>query len=171
MTSAEVIPALAGDTRPFGSARGRRFRAVDGWIKEKSPEYDYGVILLEQPLGPALSVFPVAALTDAQLDGLTANIAGYPSDRDLASRMYFHARTIAAVGARLVQYDIDTYRGQSGSPVWVVLPDGRRIAVAVHTNGRYPSLEFNSGTRITADVLGNLQQWMAEAAVEPAPDQ
>jgi V8-like Glu-specific endopeptidase len=53
-------------------------------------------------------------------------------------------------------YDIDTFAGQSGAPVWVRRPDGKRYAVAIHTNG---SLSGNSAVRITGQVFQNLKSW------------
>jgi glutamyl endopeptidase len=56
-------------------------------------------------------------------------------------------------------YDIDTFGGQSGSPIWQQTAEAGLIAVGIHTTGGVSS---NSGTRITADVLGNLVKWTTE---------
>ncbi|MDC0744747.1 peptidoglycan-binding protein [Polyangium mundeleinium] len=163
MKSVEVTPALDSDARPFGSVVGKKFHAAEEWIKDKSSEYDYGVILLDEPIRLESGFFVPMPASNAELEGVLANIAGYPSDRELGRRLFFHARKLQNIGTRRVQYDIDTFGGQSGSPVWVTLPNGKRIVTAIHTNGTTPSVKFNSGTRITAEVLRNLTKWAAEA--------
>lgn len=167
MDSVEVIPALDFEARPLGSVVGTRLRSVDGWIRDRSPEYDFGAILLDQPVQLGSEFFTPLPLSDAELSGILANIAGYPSDREMASRLFYHARAVQSVGTRRLQYDVDTFGGQSGSPVWVTRPDGTRVVVAIHTNGISPGVKFNSGTRITADVLQQLREWSAQVGMAP----
>lgn len=155
----EVIPALDGNQRPFGSAVGHRLRAVDGWIDEEDTNNDYGAILLDQDLGANTGWFSFAALSDAELTSNLATISGYPADRDAATLQYFHSRNISRVTPRRLQYDIDTYGGQSGSAIFVQ-SNGEPVAVGIHTTG---SSLGNSGTRIVPEVFSNMQQWKNEA--------
>ncbi|HVR37913.1 MAG TPA: trypsin-like peptidase domain-containing protein [Thermoanaerobaculia bacterium] len=154
----EVIPGLDRTFRPFGSAVGRRFRAPQGWIDNADTNVDYGAIQLDTPLGRRTGFFAFGALSDAQLRETDANISGYPGDRDQASRQYFHARTIQQTNPTRLFYDIDTFGGQSGSPIFLNV-SGRRVAVGIHTTGGSRS---NSGTRITADVFNNMNTWRNE---------
>jgi len=164
--SIEVIPALTRNQRPFGAAVGTRFRAVDGWIKDHSKDYDYGVILLDEDLGSRPGSIQVATLDEAELTRSIAQIAGYPVDREAGTAMYFHAREIRAASAFRVSYEIDTYGGQSGSPVWITRQNGERLAVAIHTTGGETS---NTATRITSEVVENLNRWRSEPREESAP--
>ena len=62
-------------------------------------------------------------------------------------------------GAAAVILDIDTFGGQSGSPVWRFL-NGQRHGVAIHTNGVGGcGGSVNCGTRITQPVFDNLVAW------------
>lgn len=158
-TAIEVIPALDGNQRPFGSATGRRLRAVSGWIDEEDSNNDYGAILLDENLGEQTGWFSFAALSDTELTTNFATISGYPADLDRATRQYFHARNISRVSPRRLQYDIDTYGGQSGSSIHIE-SNGERVAVGIHTTG---SSLGNSGTRIVAEVFNNMQRWKNEA--------
>lgn len=152
-----VIPALDGHQAPrFGALKAKRFRTVDGWIDGKAAGSDYGGILLDQPIGEQLGYFAVGALGDRQLKRSWANISGYPSDRGSAREQYFHARLLVEVNESRLFYDIDTFGGQSGSPIWFTADDGRRIAIGIHTSG---SQRENAGTRITGNVLANLREW------------
>ena len=152
-----VIPALNGGEAPrFGAVTATRFRTVDGWIEGKAAGSDYGGILLDQPIGEQLGYFAVGALGDEQLRQSWANISGYPTDRGSARQQFFHARLLVEVNEARLFYDIDTFSGQSGSPIWFSAEDGRRIAVGIHTSG---SQRENAGTRINGNVLANLRDW------------
>ena len=155
--SIEVIPGRHGSTEPFGRAIATRFASVDGWVDESGRDFDYGVIFLDDDaLGRRLGNFGVEALDKDELTAATAKISGYPADLDRAQFQYFHERPLmSATESRLV-YDIDTFGGQSGSPVWQDTEERGLIAVGIHTTGGVSS---NSGTRISRDVLENLIAW------------
>lgn len=155
----DIIPAKFGDKEPYRHFTATRFRATDGWTKGVSQDFDYGVILLDDGTpGDRTGWFEVNALEDTGLEG-EANISGYPADRDNANYQYFHARPVKRVTQTRLQYDIDTFGGQSGSPIWIDSERDGVIAVGVHTTG---GATGNSGTRINTDVIGNLIQWRDE---------
>lgn len=157
-----VVAGMNGNATPrFGTVKARRFRTVDGWIAGKAAGSDYGGILLDTPLGDELGWFAVGALGDDQLRRSWANISGYPTDRGSAREQYFHARLLVEVNEARLFYDIDTFSGQSGSPIWFSAEDGRRIAVGIHTSG---GQRENAGTRINGHVLANLRDWRRSAS-------
>jgi glutamyl endopeptidase len=155
--SIRVIPAKSGSDQPFGTLTSTRFAAVDGWVKQRSRDFDYGVIFLDDAsVGAQVGNFAVQALGVSALKGSDAQISGYPADRDRAEFQYFHLRPMIDVTETRLVYDIDTFGGQSGSPIWQDTQELGIVAVGVHTTGGASS---NSGTRITDDVLGNLARW------------
>jgi V8-like Glu-specific endopeptidase len=153
--SIEVIPALNGSDRPYNSFVSTQFRAVDGWTSERTSDFDYAAIILDEAVGNETGWFAFSALGETDLLSTDANISGYPQDRDRASRQYFHARKIVRASQRKIYYEIDTYGGQSGSPIWL-LAGNRRVAVGIHTNGSSTS---NSGTLINSEVFSNMRLW------------
>ena len=153
--SVEVIPALDGTRRPYGSAASSRFRAVDGWIERADSDFDYAAIILDTPLGEQTGWYGFAALDPALLRSADTNISGYPADRERATRQYFHARKITRITPRKIYYEIDTYGGQSGSCAYL-LANGSRVAVGIHTTGASAG---NSGTLINEDVFNNMRRW------------
>lgn len=157
--SIEVIPALNGNQRPFGSAFSDRFRAVDGWVQGEDEDFDYAAIILDTPLGAGPGWFGFSALDKDRLQRTDANLSGYPRDLDSATRQYFHARRITRVTPRKIFYDIDTSEGQSGACVWL-LHEGVRVAVGIHTRG---DSSANFGTRIDEDVFNNMSRWKQES--------
>jgi V8-like Glu-specific endopeptidase len=158
--SIDVIPGKFGASEPYGRATATRFASVEGWVKDGGREFDYGVIFLDDPaLGARIGNFEVEAALDAELPGHTARISGYPADRDRAEFQYFHERPLMTPTATLLEYDIDTFGGQSGSPVWRQVQNGPPVAIGIHTTGGVTS---NFATRISEPVLDNLIHWTEE---------
>jgi V8-like Glu-specific endopeptidase len=152
--SIEVIPAMNGASRPYGSQIGTSFRSVLGWINNSDPNYDYGCIILPNGnLGNTLGWFGFASLPDSTLQNLLVNNAGYAGDKPFGT-LWYNAGRITTVGARKIYYMVDTYGGHSGSPVWRLL-NGQRHAVGIHAYGGCP----NSATRIIAPVFNNMLNW------------
>ena len=166
-----VSPGRDGAQTPYGAVWAARWYAHPRFIDRTDPRYDYGVIVLPQPLSepaPALKLTPIssAALHRARSTRL-AHIAGYPSDKP-RGQMWAHAERLDRFGRRLVLYSVDTCPGHSGAPVWLAERDGSGAVIAVHTRGPRPSARgpwgcrpgapmappghFNAGVRVTDDL-------------------
>lgn len=155
--SIDVVPAKHGPAEPF-RVKSTHFNAVDGWTRDRSRDFDYGVIRLDDVRpGTALGNFEVESLADGELVGVEAKISGYPADRLNAQYQFFHERPVKSVTDTRLDYDIDTFGGQSGSPIWQEGVHGSPVAVGIHTTGGVTS---NSGTRINDEVLDNLLRWL-----------
>lgn len=151
-----VIPGRNGTTMPYGSTKSVRFYTVKGWSERGDEEYDYGAIVLSEPVGERTGWYGLGAYSDDVLSSLTANISGYPGDKPNGTQWY-HARRVDSTSVRKVFYDTDTAGGQSGSAVYRI-NNGQRYAFAVHA---YGGARVNSGTRITRPVYDNMQAWKA----------
>jgi V8-like Glu-specific endopeptidase len=154
----EVIPGMNAALRPFGSQVGTSFRSVTGWTGSASgnPDYDYGAIILpNDTLGNRVGWFGFAVLSDAALNNLLINLSGYAGDKPFGTQ-WFMAGNITNVEARRLRYMVDTFGGQSGSPVWR-LNNGQRHAVGIHAYGGCP----NGATRIVKPVFDNMIAWKA----------
>lgn len=149
----EVIPGMDATARPFGSAIGTNFRSVTGWTNGADPNYDYGAIILPTALGNVTGYFGFASLTNSSLNGLLLNNSGYAGDKPFGTQ-WFNAGRVASVTARKIYYMLDTFGGQSGSPVWR-FSNGQRHAVGIHAYGGCP----NSATRIVQPVFNNMMAW------------
>lgn len=151
----EVIPGMDGTARPFGSAVSTSFRSVTGWTGSADPNFDYGCIILPTPLGNTTGFFGFASLNDASFNNLLLNNSGYPGDKPFGTQ-WFNAGRVSSINSRKVFYMLDTFGGQSGSPVWR-LANGQRHAVGIHAYGGCP----NSATRINSAVFNNMKAWRA----------
>jgi V8-like Glu-specific endopeptidase len=153
--SIRVIPGANGSSEPYGSATAVRFVTVRGWIRSRSPNYDYGAIILSSDtIGRRVGWMGFAALTWLSLIRLRINNSGYPADKPRKTQ-WWNCNRIVFVSPRRVYYLLDTYGGQSGSPVWRYR-NGRRHQIAIHAYGGTSS---NSGTRIIKPVFDNMLRW------------
>jgi glutamyl endopeptidase len=155
----EVFPGRDGVEKPFGSCEATEFRYPDEWKREGRHIYDYGAIILprDRRYGTDLGHFGFARLSDPSLDGLLANLSGYPGDKPPGTQ-WFHARPLTDITGSSLRYKIDTFEGHSGAPLWW-LKDGKRYVVGIHNAG---SNRSNHATRINRTVFDNLKKWKAE---------
>lgn len=159
--SVEVIPAMNGATRPFGSqmASQNALRASSSWISQGSLAGDYGAILLDRPFesdsGASPGVFETAVRTDAELDGAMLELSGYPGDKAFGEQ-WIDQDPVSSLQPGRIRYYLDTYGGQSGSGSRT-LPDNQ--VVGIHNYGSCP----NKSTRITAEVKSVLDAWRFES--------
>jgi len=153
-----IFPGRNGDAAPFGQFTSERFVVSDRWRAANDPDYDYGLIYLDQPIGDRLGWFGMAARSDAQLGDLILNNAGYPNDKPTGT-LWFNAGRATEIDERTIVYSLDTAQGQSGSPIFYKDAQGNRSAVAIHAYGG----SQNRGIRITAEVFNTVRAWINAA--------
>ena len=152
----QCSPGRNGDQKPYGTTNGSRVWTVRGWTVHRNPDCDYAAIILPRPVSQQdPGWFGFANLNDIELMSSRLNMSGYPGDKPLGTQ-WFHGRVARSVSARRIFYDIDSMGGQSGSPVWLRRPDGKRYMVGIHTTG---SPTGNSAVRINQQVMQNLRNW------------
>jgi glutamyl endopeptidase len=150
----QVMPGRNGDKLPYGSITAAEFWTVKGWGERGLENCDYGAIILPVPFEKDPGSFGFRVYTDEELLNRSANVPGYPSDKETGT-LWYDNRAMGKVEPEKVYYQADTAGGQSGCPVYVIR-DKIRWAVAIHAYGGQQS---NSGTRIHNDVFDNLKTW------------
>jgi glutamyl endopeptidase len=167
----EVIPGLNGtgpeaETRPYGSVNSQRFSSVDRWTSGEDPDFDIGSVHLDESLGDKVGWFAVAALAPEELESYLVNVSGYPADRGAGFEQYHGRNRVLQVTERRLFYEVDTYGGQSGAPVWIYRDEtAPPLAVGIHAYGvgGTPSdlgITANSAPRIIPEVLDKLTEWI-----------
>ncbi len=159
--SVEVVPAMNGLRRPYGSAIGTRLRASAGWQSSGTQADDYGAILLDQPF-PGVPNNPITilrsrVLTDEEFTGRELRISGYPADKENGTQWQCSG-PLSTLQPNRLRYMIDTFGGHSGSPVTISDTEGLWV-VGIHNYGGCP----NKSTRITRQVKDDLDAWLAES--------
>ncbi|MBU8785919.1 trypsin-like serine protease [Bacillus glycinifermentans] len=162
--TATVSPGRNGSAYPYGSVTSTRYFIPSGWQSGNS-NYDYAAIELSQPIGNTVGYFGYS-YTASSLAGANVTISGYPGDKTTGTQWQMSG-TIALSETYKLQYAIDTYGGQSGSPVYEKSSSRTNCSgpcsLAVHTNGVYGGSSYNRGTRITKEVFDNFTSWKNSA--------
>ena len=161
-----VVPGRDDNEQKFGSTVSEDFDTINRWVEHQDPDFDYAAIHLSEPLGAQTGWFSVAIKTRAELEGSLVNVCGYPADRARGAQQWFHANRVLRALPERIYYNVDTYGGQSGSPVWLydlAEPDEPQV-VAIHAYGfggtaRGLDIKANSAPRITDAVFERLQEW------------
>src|SRR5262249_55755290 len=133
-TSIKVIPGRNGHSRPYGAALAVAAHVDPTYVNDENRrDADLAVVTLNRPIGASTGFFGLRAEPDSFFAGGVLNTAGYPGDkgRGKADQMYYSSGTAVDTSSGLVFHRIDTYNGQSGSPLWEISGDQRYI-VAVH---------------------------------------
>lgn len=158
---ATIYPGRHGNQLPYGSAKAIEFYTVSGWANDGNPDYDYGAIRIDRPLGQATGWFGFR-WQKASLDGTEENISGYPGDKEYGTQ-WEHRDQIRKSTLHKLHYANDTFSGQSGSPVYIENDSHcGPCSIAVHTNGVYGDSIYNRGTRINEQVFNNFLLWIAQ---------
>ena len=163
-SSIEISPGRNGAEFPFRTVRSTRFSSVNRWVEAQDPDFDIGCIHLDDPLGDEVGWFGVGALAPEELEGFLVNVSGYPGDRGGGTEQYHHKNRILRVTERRLFYDVDTFGGQSGAPVWIHETDtAPPLAVGIHAygvGGAVGGLEANSAPRVIPEVLDQIRTWV-----------
>ncbi|QHZ49218.1 serine protease [Bacillus sp. NSP9.1] len=162
--TATVSPGRNGSSYPYGSVKSTRYFIPSGW-RSGNTNYDYAAIELSEPIGNTVGYFGYS-YTTSSLTGTNVTISGYPGDKPSGTQ-WQHSGPITVSETYKLQYSIDTYGGQSGSPVFEQSSSRTNCSgpcsLAVHTNGVYGGSSYNRGTRITKEVFDNLTNWKNSA--------
>lgn len=157
--AATVRPAINADdpdTTPFGSCKVIDGQVRDEWIQSHNIQYDYGVYHLDCTVGLQTGIFPIKA-TSGDWANKPLQSAGYPGDKPDRTQWSGSGKVTLST-AKGFYYDIDSYPGQSGSPVWDTSdPQCPYCVVAVHSC-QFDQATSNFGARIDAEAYTFLTQ-------------
>ncbi|MES1023146.1 trypsin-like serine protease [Gloeocapsa sp. BRSZ] len=153
----EVVPGLSGTYKPYGSAFAAYMRSYTAWTSSQNPNYDFALITLNKNIGNTTGWLGYAYYPS--INGITANLAGYPGDRNSGLGLYYHYGPVMSSTSQRLFYSIDTAGGQSGSGVYRRINSDRYV-FAVHTNGSGGTL-YNSGARIDSQKFNDIKRWIA----------
>jgi len=166
-------PGYNNGEAPYGTFSVSRGRVTQQYRNNRDSRYDAGIIKLSSPIGKKVGYFSFAYNdnVDAYLNK-SVWIDGYPGDKD--RKMYRMQDTIQKATENNLYYQIDTYAGQSGSPIFYKDPNdaNKRICIGIHTNGvpkGFIDVPRNSGVRICKMMYNWMkttqEKWMTD--VEP----
>jgi V8-like Glu-specific endopeptidase len=161
-----LTPGADGPEEPFAKIVSTRFESTDKWLANQDPDFDIGVIHLDEPIGEDHGWFGVLSLPDEELKDYQVNVSGYPGDKGGREQWWARNR-VRGLSPRRIFYDVDTMGGQSGAPVFIVEEEGASPkVVGIHAYGvgaNKPSTvkqEVNSAPRMIPEVVDLIQGWI-----------
>jgi V8-like Glu-specific endopeptidase len=173
-----VIPGQQGpDDSPYGLAYGTVERTYNPFItNDQAGVYmeqgDLGLVTLDRALGRTTGWFALGFDNDnGYFRGLAVNTAGYPAETgysgDNMYREYGPLNGATADGQALTWNlsSLTALAGQSGSPLWVYDAATNKRTVYGVVDASSPSAQVGFGSRITAPVFADLQNWAASDAL------
>jgi V8-like Glu-specific endopeptidase len=136
------------------------------------PSLDLGLALTDAPFTRPNEFMMLQPRSDANTATLLTN-AGYPGASQpppgwSLGTMWRHSEhlPVTDVSPTHLTYQLDTSRGHSGSPLWLLGNGGTRLLLAVHTSGVADSRpNHNRGVRITCAVITWIEEQCRAAAV------
>jgi len=143
-----------------GFTTGKKFLIPQKWINPET-QYgsDFGMIKLDTKLGDITGGIGISSLV---FNNETIETAGYPSDLN-DNTMYFSKGNITAIKPEKFYHNIDTYNGQSGSPIW----NSSQLLIGLHIAGTLDSPQpdpldnqFNKAVRFTEQNYDYIRYWL-----------
>lgn len=173
-----VFCALNDDHAPFGCVRGVRVYVPEQFVDGHDAQFDIALVILDQPIGLETGWFGCMFTTDSNaLKAKEVTVTGYPGDKneEKCNQMWSMKSRMQNIRDEKIYYELDTFRGQSGSPILIDVTDLRgtlkTIVVGVHAYGAAPAdsfwkwirnLDGNSGTRLTEPKFREIMRRMAQ---------
>jgi glutamyl endopeptidase len=166
VTSYTVTPGRTGNSKPFGTCSGgiADVWTTWNWINGYPSDYDYGLVKLTCDIGYSTGWFGWSYNTAENLVGQYLYVEGYPGDKPYGT-MWWDGDTAYSQTANKMWYWVDTFGGQSGSPVYRYSSSGPCVGycvIGIHTNGVVGTNPANSGTRFRPEVMDFINYWISQ---------
>jgi glutamyl endopeptidase len=172
--SATWYPGRNGATDPFGGCAVNMIAApFTQWETNGQPYWDYGVMNFPNPgpcasIGATLGTFGLMNVPNVNgLNNARATVQGYPGDKPDGTMWKMNGR-IKKANKQFIFYPMDTFGGQSGSPIWWNRTGGSctgPCGYGIHSYGTGfpgPGQTNNAGPRFTPFRLGQIADWIAD---------
>ncbi len=156
-TSYTVTPGRNGvNVQPYGSCSGGSGDLWSNtiWTGSQNEDFDYGMIKLTCDVGNSTGWMGWWYNEGETLTGQFFYVEGFPGDKPYGT-MWWDGDTIASqTGSRLF-HNIDTFGGESGSPIYRFRSASEGLCAGwcitgIHTTGG----SVNGGTRFNSSVMG-----------------
>lgn len=147
-----VYPGRNGQEIPFGGSSAKQILVNSDYVNTQQPKYDYGIIKIHDPLGSYTGTFGFRYRQNWE-DTYT-RVTGYPSDPIYDADKPDHTQwtmrgPIDFESDGMLNYRMDTTRGQSGGPVYI----DPAYAVGIHGYGFRTEPGYNRAVKITQEMI------------------
>ncbi|MDT0754960.1 trypsin-like serine peptidase [Mammaliicoccus sciuri] len=140
---------------------------IPEWINTSNSNMDMALLILEKPLGKTIGKLNIVDKSNINELVFTS---GYPGVNDLnkgkikPGNQYFSSGKIVKITNNKLFYDLDSERGQSGSPVF----NNNNEVIGIHINGFKPEdkYTFNSAVKLSSSKIELIKEWNEELKLE-----
>ena len=173
VTNIKIIPGKYFNTAPYDSIEiSGRENCSNSIITHsnysflqssgKRIKFDFGIIILpkDAAIENLKKISKMAFILDSSYmlkENDTLNVAGYPADPDYGfggDFITYQTDTCRGINNKTFNHNLDTYRGNSGSPIWIT-SKGRRVIIGIHTFG-------NAGTLLEKENINLIFNWLSQ---------
>lgn len=150
-------PAKNGNSEPLGVYYSTKMYTDTKFLKNEDTNYDWGMLRFSSNVGQYTGYFGATYNSSASSQvGTRVTMRGYPGDKTYGT-LWSMSGPITGIVSNGVKfkYTIDSYPGQSGSPVY----NAKNQSLAIHTNS---GSKNNYGLRIDKslfDIMNNARRW------------
>lgn len=162
----DFFPAINGKDQPFGSVAWKDVYIPKGYAKEGALEYDFGLVVLDKPIGDQVGWMGFSHLEDFNLK--QANLTGYPWDGVTPQTTWQTVCGIDAAEANFLFYkcpgDGKVLAAMTGSPIWYKgQQDTDWYVVGIHNYAQDDKLNSWWALRLNQANAETLLSWIDEA--------
>ena len=157
--SIEVIPAMANDSYPYGSAFAKGLTVSSGWSQNGNEEYDWGIIRMRSNLGDNVGRLGLRWQSNSY-NGTSVDVNGYPGIVNGVEKhtMYRAYGTVTSSSTKMLySTNINNIGGMSGGPMYIFSSQFGYQAIAF-TRGENPS--FNAYVRIDEGLFNKFSSYI-----------
>ena len=164
----EVIftPGLSGAYKPYNSYHSTMLGTNSAWIDRASYDDDWGFVWLDRNIGNAVGTFGMWWFPLDEYANKLVSFSGYPADLGQGLHQYRDLDCVTSATDTIVYYNLDSYAGMSGSPVFdfmpTGLPDPAARAWAVNAHG---DDSRGDGPRLSDSRISMINDWKDDQPV------
>lgn len=138
-------------------AKGKTLSIEYDYYLNQSWSHDWSVIVLDRSIGNQIGWY--GKISNFNTIGSSIYSWGYPCNKSVGT-LWKTEGTIHSSTKYKLYYDLNTYNGQSGSPIFVDYVDGNTYVCGIHTRGYLTSdYPYNSGTMINSLMFSYLNSF------------
>lgn len=119
-------------------------------------QHDWGAILLDRNIGYSTGWYGKIGNWASECNNQPVYSWGYPADKPYGT-LWKTSGTLVDSLKYKYNYNLETYNGQSGSPIFMEDSSGNSYVCGIHTRGE---TNFNSGTKITNFIFHYLNSFV-----------
>lgn len=167
-----AFPALTPSGLTFPGARDENIWTNKHWVGYEQDSmnfafnHDYAYVDLDAPVG-----FQTGWL-DIESGGWTGSLVetvGYPGDYG-SEQMVYSSGTVDQVSGNVFEFydDLDSYRGQSGSPVFLTDSTGEIDIVGIVSHEGYWPVDMNGVLKLNSYMVNQINDWADNSINSPS---